>query len=302
MAKNELYEALSKKTDNGAEVVKGLSEMFGVSVSPRMATIPISQLREKENHPFKVTNDDAFTDLVVSIVTFGLIQPIIVRQIDIGVYEILSGHRRAKACWYNGDTDIRAIVVQADDELANRIMITTNFHQRVMQLPSEIAHSYLIRYTDIKKRKHGTDENSTGWNSDEKIAEILEKEFNTSKSKVYLYLRLNHLIEPLMEALDNKKLNVKIAAELSYLTETEQADMYELICEKEAYTLDLKKAKEIKKNNGQLSRNKIIEILEKKEEIDIISFSKKEVKKYRSKFSDMSSMRNAIVKFLEEYS
>ena len=90
MAKNELYEALSKKTDNGAEVVKGLSEIFGVSVSPRMATIPISQLREKENHPFKVTNDDAFTDLVVSIVTFGLIQPIIVRQIDIGVYEILA--------------------------------------------------------------------------------------------------------------------------------------------------------------------------------------------------------------------
>ncbi|MBR3995407.1 MAG: ParB/RepB/Spo0J family partition protein [Clostridia bacterium] len=302
MGKNELYEALSKKTDNGAEVVKGLSEVFGVSVNPRMATIPISQLREKENHPFKVTYDDAFYDLVVSIVTFGLIQPIIVRQIDMGVYEILSGHRRTKACWYNGDKEIRAIVVQADDELANRIMITTNFHQRIMQLPSEIAHSYLIRYTDIKKRKHCLDENSTGWNSDEKIAEILEKEFSTSKSKVYLYLRLNHLIEPLMEALDNKKLNIKIAAELSYLSESEQADMYELVCEKEAYALDLKKAKEIKKNIGKLSRNKIIEILEKEDEVDIISFSKREVKKYKSKFSDMNSMRNAIVKFLEEYS
>jgi len=303
MANNDVFSALSKKTENsGISAVSGLTEMFGLSVNARMTVLPISQLREKENHPFKVIEDDKFRALADSIRENGLMQPVIVRQIEYGIYEILAGHRRTRACKYNGDKEIKVLVIQADDELANRIMIATNFQQRDTQLPSEIARSYLIRYTDLKGRKRTFDENSTGWNSDEKIDKIMEKEFNTSKSNVYLYLRLNHLITQLMDALDNKKLNIKVAAELSYLTEIEQTDVYELVYEKEAYKLDLKKAKLIKQHSGELSRDDIIDLLESQDRPkDTISFSKSEIKKYRSKFTSLSDMRDAILKFLEDY-
>ena len=303
MASNDVLTALSQKTDNGKSAVSGLSEMFGLSVNSRMTVLPISQLYEKDNHPFKVIEDEKFIALAESIRENGLMQPIIVRQLNPGAYEILAGHRRTRACKYNGQNEIRAIVVQADDELANRIMITTNFQQRDVQLPSEIARSYLIRYTDLKGRKRTSDENSTGWNSDEKIDKIMEKEFNTSKSNVYLYLRLNHLIPSLMEALDNKKLNIKIAAELSYLTESEQTGIYELVYEKEAYKLDLKKAKLIKQHSGKLTRDEIIDLLESDDKVkDTISFSKSEIKKHRAKFGSLTDMKKAILKFLEEYS
>ena len=303
MANNDVFSALSRKTENnGISAVSGLTEMFGLSVNARMTVLPISQLREKENHPFKVIEDDKFLALADSIRENGLMQPVIVRQIEYGIYEILAGHRRTRACKYNGDKEIKVLVIQADDELANRIMIATNFQQRDTQLPSEIARSYLIRYTDLKGRKRTSDENSTGWNSDEKIDKIMEKEFNTSKSNVYLYLRLNHLITQLMDALDNKKLNIKVAAELSYLTEIEQTDVYELVYEKEAYKLDLKKAKLIKQHSGELSRDDIIDLLESQDRPkDTISFSKSEIKKFRSKFTSLSDMRDAILKFLEDY-
>jgi len=304
MANNDVFSALSKKTENGGiSAVSGLTEMFGLSVNSRLTVLPISQLREKENHPFKVIEDEKLLALANSIRENGLMQPVIVRQIEYGIYEILAGHRRTRACKHNGDKEIKVLVVQADDELANRIMIVTNFQQRDTQLPSEIARSYLIRYTDLKGRKHTSDENSTGWNSDEKIDKIMEKEFNTSKSNVYLYLRLNHLIAQLMDALDSKKLNIKVAAELSYLTELEQTDVYELVYEKEAYKLDLKKAKLIKQHSGVLSRNDIINLLEREDRSkDSISFSKSEIKKYRSKFGSLTDMKKAILDFLEEYS
>ena len=304
MANNDVFSALSEKAESsGTSAVSGLTEMFGLCVNARMTVLPIAQLYEKDNHPFKVIEDDKFLALAESIKDNGLMQPVIVRQLSTAVYEILAGHRRTRACKYNGDKEIKAIVVQADDELANRIMITTNFQQRDTQLPSEIARSYLIRYTDLKGRKHISDGNSTGWNSDEKIDKIMEKEFNTSKSNVYLYLRLNHLIASLMDALDNKKLNIKVAAELSYLTELEQTDVYELVYEKEAYKLDLKKAKLIKQHSGELSRNDIINLLESEDRSkDSISFSKSEIKKYRSKFGSLTDMKKALLKFLEEYS
>ena len=97
MANNDVFSALSKKTENsGISAVSGLTEMFGLSVNARMTVLPISQLREKENHPFKVIEDDKFRALADSIRENGLMQPVIVRQIEYGIYEILAGHRRTQ--------------------------------------------------------------------------------------------------------------------------------------------------------------------------------------------------------------
>ena len=305
MAGKDIFAALSQKSARSeTAAVSGLAEMFGLTENLRVTLLPISQLREKSNHPFKVTEDDKLCALAESIRENGLLHPIIVRATSDKSYEILSGHRRTRACRLNGDTDIKAIVVEADDELSNRIMIVTNFQQRDTQLPSEIAKSYLIRYTDLKRRKREKSENSTEWNFDEKIDKIMEKEFMTSKSNVYLYLRLNHLIPELMDALDAKKLNIKVAAELSYLIEPEQRMVYELVFVEEICKLDLKKATELKQqcSEREMTTDDIRRILTRSTKSkDSLSFTKSELKRYQSKFASYADMKQAILQFLENY-
>ncbi len=303
--KSDVLAALTKKTENrSGSAVSNLTEMFGIEVETRITTLQISQLREKENHPFKVIKDDKLSALATSIKENGLMEPIIVRPIGHNLYEILAGHRRTAATSLNGETEIKAIVIKVDDELANRIMISTNFEQRESYFPSEIAKSYLIRYNDLKNSRKNQNENSNGWNL-EKIDKIMEKEFCTSKSKVYMYLRLNHLIAEMLEAVDSKLVNLKIAIEISYLRESEQRDIYTLVYKDKKYKLDLKKATEIKKESGQreLDENDIQILLAtvEKAQPTSISFSTNELKRYQDKFDSLDAMKQVILNFLENY-
>lgn len=305
--KNDVFAALSQKSEKRSETsVKDLTEMFGLSADVKVTTLPISQLREKENHPFKVTTDEKLNALALSIKENGLMEPIIVRSLGNGIYEILAGHRRTRATQLNGDTEIKAIIIKADDELANRIMISTNFQQRDVYLPSEVAKSFRIRYNDLKKRKKTKDENSNGWNFEDKIDKIMEKEFLMSKSKVYMYLRINYLIPELMDALDDKKINLKVAVELSYLRETEQKLIYELVCQQSIYKLDLKKAVKIKQESseGVIDEEKMKYLLTDKIETnttEFLMFSRAEINEYAKKFSSVDEMKKAIIQFLNNY-
>ncbi len=302
---NDIYAALSNKRENKpSSLVSGFTEMFGGKVQTKITTLPISKLREKDNHPFKVIKDDRLLALAESIKENGLMEPIIVRAIDSDTYEILAGHRRTTAVNINGDKEIKAIVIDADDELANRIMISTNFEQRESYLPSEIAKSYLIRYTDLKNSRKENGENSNGWNL-EKIDKIMEKEFCTSKSKVYMYLRLNHLIPEMLDMADSKRANLKVAVEISYLRDSEQRLIYKLVYEDKAYKLDLKKASEIKRESSkqELYEIDIVALLSDSDSIKLSSvfFSQNEVKKYKNKFNSLGDMKQAIINFLENY-
>ena len=307
MMKNDVFAALSQKNENRSETsVKDLTEMFGLSGEVNVTTLPISQLREKRNHPFKVITDEKLNALALSIKENGLMEPIIVRSLNDGTYEILAGHRRTRATKLNGDDEIKAIIIKADDELVNRIMISTNFQQRDIHLPSEVAKSFLIRYSDLKKRKRIKNENSNGWNFRDNIDKIMEKEFLTSKSKVYMYLRINHLIPELMDAVDDKKLNLKVAVELSYLRETEQKLIYELVCQQSIYKLDLKKAVRIKQESseGVINEEKMKYLLTDKiktNNLEMLMLSRAEIKEYAKKFSSVDEMKKAIIKFLDNY-
>lgn len=304
---NDVFAALAGKAERNSVAVKSMAEMFGLSENIRITVLPIDKLKEKKNHPFKVIEDERLRKLAESIKAEGLMQPIIVRAISDGFYEILSGHRRTRACSMNGETEIKAIIVMADDELANRIMIDTNFQQRENHLPSEIAKSYGIRYNDLKKRQKYHAKNSTGWNSDEdKIDKIMEEEFATSKSKIYMYLRLNYLRIELLDALDRKKLNLKTAVEISYLTEPEQSLIYELVFIRNLYKLDRKKAVSIKKLSAEqkLDEGSVRAALsdgEKKEHNNMPIFWDTEIVRYQSKFKSIEAMRTAIIQFLENY-
>ena len=305
--KNDVFAALSQKSEKRSETsVKGLTEMFGLSGDIKVIMLPISSLREKANHPFKVVTDDKLNALAESIKANGLMEPIIVRIIQDGTYEILAGHRRTRATQLNGEREIKAIVVKADDELANRIMISTNFQQRDSYLPSEIAKSYLIRYNDLKNRKKVKDENSNGWNSEDKIDRIMEKEFSTSKSKVYMYLRINHLVQELLDVLDGRRLNLKIAVELSYLTEEEQRLVNELVYKQRLYKLDLKKAVRIKQESSnkpieESEMHKLLSDNPKSFSVEGITFSSAEIGEYKAKFKDETHMKNSIIEFLKNY-
>ncbi len=304
---NNVFAALADKKERDNSAVKSVAEMFGLSENICITTLPIAKLKEKENHPFKVNEDERLRTLAESIKTEGLMQPIIVRAISDGFYEILSGHRRTRACSMNGETEIKAIIVTADDELANRIMIDTNFQQRERHLPSEIAKSYGIRYNDIKNRQKRHAKNSTGWNSGEdKIDKIMEEEFATSKSKIYVYLRLNYLHIELLDALDRKKLNLKTAVEISYLTEPEQLLIYELVFIRDLYKFDRKKAVSIKKLSAEqkLDEDSVRAALsdsETKMNKTAPIFRDTEIARYRNKFKSTEDMWDAIIQFLKNY-
>ena len=130
----------------------------------------------------------------------------------------------------------------------------------------------------------------------------MEKEFATSKSKVYMYIHLNELISELMDALDTKRLNIRVASEMSYLAEPEQRIVYELVFVDEICKLDLKKATELKQQcaEREMTTDDIRRILTKSAKSnDSLSFTKSELKRYQSKFSSYADMKQAILKFLE---
>ena len=298
---NDVLSLLADRNDSKAHTsMNGLSELFGLCKSVKVETIQIVNLMEKENHPFKVLDDASMKALAESISKVGVMQPIIVRPADGSRYEILSGHRRTRASEICGKKEIEAVIVEADDELANRIVILTNFHQRIVRYPSEIAKSYQIRYNDLKNRR-----NSTGWNCEtDKLDRIMECEFATSKSKIYMYLRLNYLTDELLEALDNKKIKLKAAVELSYVNEEIQNIIYDYVIVRQIYKLNVRKAVKIKKLSieSNVSAESIQKILSDEDKIKSDTYlDTSEVEKYKHKFKNDEEMKNAIINFLENY-
>lgn len=298
---NDVLSVLADRNESKRNAyMNGLNELFGLCKSVKVETLQIVNLIEKENHPFKVVDDASMKALAESISKVGVMQPIIVRPAYNSKYEILSGHRRTRASEICGKTEIEAVIVEADDELANRIVILTNFHQRTIRYPSEIAKSYQIRYNDLKKRK-----NSTGWNCEpDKLDRIMEREFATSKSKIYMYLRLNYLTDTLLEALDNKKIKLKAAVELSYVSVDIQNIIYDYVVEREIYKINVRKAGKIKRlsSEKEISEEDIQMILSDEERIkNDIYLGTSEIDKYKHKFKNNEEMKKAIINFLENY-
>ena len=289
---------LAERSRDGKSVLGSMANMFGLT-DANITELPIERLLENANHPFKVREGEALTALAESIKADGLVQPIIVRPINSG-YEILSGHRRTRASKMLGKISVKAIVVNADDEEADRILIDTNFRQRDVLLPSEIARSYKLRYEDLKKSR----QNSDGRNF-RKIDEILAEEFHCSKSSIYMYLHFLDLREELLELLDSKKLKMKIAEELSYLSHEEQGHVYELVFRQKFCTLDIKNAARLKDahENGPLGKADVMGILAEKPASVRTGryFAKGELDRYRGKFASAEAMEKAIITFLEHY-
>lgn len=208
--------------------ITGLEDMFKdekelrESKLPRIHDIPIELIDDFPDHPFKVRDDEDMKELVESIKERGVITPITLRPKDDGRYEIISGHRRKRACEIAGLSFARADVREMTRDEAIVLMVESNLHRSVI-LPSEKAFSYKMRLEAIKSQRHKTDLSSVPMaqkakTSREQLGEIVGE----SQDNVRRYIRLTELIPELLERVDKNQIALRPAVELSYLTKEEQ--------------------------------------------------------------------------------
>jgi len=232
--------------------------------------LSISNIRPFVDHPFEIRDDDAMKETVQSVKEYGVIVPVIVRPSDEGGYEMISGHRRMRACELAGLDTIPAIVRDVDRDTAIIMMVDSNL-QRENILPSEKAKAYKMKLDAIKRQGARTDliENSTSVQLGQKLAEanktsreLLANESSDSSSQIRRYIRLNELSPPLQKLVDEQKMGLTPAVEISYLKPEEQELLVETI-ESEQATPSLSQAKRMRDLSklGKLNDDRMLDIM-----------------------------------------
>jgi ParB family chromosome partitioning protein len=196
---------------------------------PKIYDIPLSEIDDFPDHPFKVKDDEDMLQLVESVRERGIITPITLRQKEDGRYEIVSGHRRRRACEIAGLEAIPAEIKELSRDEAIILMVESNL-QRSVILPSEKAFSYKMRY-DALRRVAGARTDLTGDPVEPRLktSELVAQETSESASQVKRYIRLTELIPELLELVDEGRIALRPAVELSYLNDIEQQDLVEEI-------------------------------------------------------------------------
>lgn len=301
---------MSRKKDVDLDLT-GFAELFmndegrAESRLPRIYDIPLSEIDDFPNHPFKVKMDEDMNQLVQSVKERGVITPITLRQKEDGRYEIVSGHRRRKACELAGLERVPAEIKELSRDEAIILMVESNL-QRSIILPSEKAFSYKMRLEAMKRQGQRTDLTSdpmgpkSGERSNEKLAEVV----NESSSQIKRYIRLTELIPELLDMVDENKIAFRPAVELSYLTETEQHNLLNSISYNDA-TPSLPQAIRLKEFSkaGKLSAEVIEAILgeEKPNQKEKISFKAERLRPYIPSTVSLEKTEDYIIKALEYY-
>lgn len=226
----------------------------------RVTTLPMDRLRYFKEHPFQVRDDEEMQSLVESVEQFGVLSPILVRPVENGMYEIVSGHRRHRASELAKVTEIPAIVRNLSDDEAIILMVDANL-QREKLLPSEKALAYKMKLDAMKRQGQRNDLTSAqiGQKLKSKYSvEILADEVGESKNQIQRYVRLTHLNQELLDMTDKGKLAFNSAVELSYLKPEEQAAVFTAM-ERDEAAPSLKQARELKKHSkdGELTEKAI---------------------------------------------
>lgn len=186
--------------------------------------IPLSQISDFPNHPFKVKEDESMSDLVESVKSYGVLSPVIVRPKKNGEYEMIAGHRRKKASELAGKDSIKCIVHDVTDDEAIILMVDSNL-QREQLLPSEKAFAYKMKLDAMKRQAGRPKENGATVLprfEGKKSRDILAEQSGESHEQIRKYIRLTYLSQPLLNMVDDGKIAMRPAVELSYLTENEQ--------------------------------------------------------------------------------
>ena len=265
------------------------------------AQLPIEKLRSFEGHPFKVTDDAEMEQLTWSILTQGLLTPITVRPLENNEYEVVSGHRRLHACQKAGIEMVPALIYSLNRDEATIAMVDSNLHREKI-LPSEKAFAYKLKMEAMGRQGQRTDLTSTQLVSKLRTNEVVGESGGDSRETVRRYIRLTELIPEILQMVDDGKIALTPAVELSYLTKQEQRDLLETM-ESEDCTPSLSQAIQMKRlsQSGELDIDRIFDILRepKANQIDKISFRTADIRKYFPKSYDAARIQAHIIKLLE---
>ena len=265
--------------------------------------ISVYDISDFPNHPFKVKMDAKMVETIESIREHGVLVPALVREKPTGGYEMISGHRRKMASELAGLENIPCIVRNLSDDEAVIVMVDSNL-QREEILPSEKAFAYKMKLEAMNRQGKRTDLTSTPLVSKFRTNEILAQEAGESRETIRRYIRLTELIPEILEMVDDKKISMRPAVELSYLTKEEQEILYDTM-ESEACTPSHAQAIKIRKFSaeGRLNEDVLLSIMaeEKPNQVEQWKIPKNRLKKYFPSGTSQQKMEETIIKALELY-
>ena len=269
----------------------------------KVMEIPLSELFPFKDHPFRVKDDDKMQETAESIKEYGVLVPALARPREDGGYELIAGHRRKRGCELAGLDTMPVIVRDMDDDAAVIVMVDSNI-QRESLLPSERAFAYKMKLDAIKHQ--GTRADLTSTQVAQKLSvEKVGADAGISKDQVRRFIRLTYLIPEILEMVDNKKIALNPAVELSYLKPAEQTMLLDAMdCEQT--TPSLSQAQRLKRfsQERKLTEESMLAIMseEKKSDIDRISLPRDTIKKYFPKDYTPKQMEDQIIDLLKKWS
>lgn len=272
----------------------------------KVQQLDLAKLQPFKNHPFKVKDDEEMDKTVESIKQFGVLNPVIVRPLEEGGYEIVSGHRRCHASELAGLTTVPGIVRNLDDDAATILMVDSNL-QRETLLPSERAWAFKMKYDAVKRQGARHDlvsRTSCQLGTKLRTDELLAEGTTESARTIQRYIRLTELIPELLEMVDTKEIAFNPGVELSYLKDKEQLDFLEAMDYAQAAP-SLSQAQRLKKlsQDGLCTFEAMCAVMgeEKKGDIDRVTFKTGDIKKYFPKSYTPKQMEDTIIKLLDQW-
>ena len=273
--------------------------------------IPLEEISDFPNHPFKVRQDESMMELVESVKTYGVLVPGLVRPKEDGGYEMVAGHRRKLASQLAGQAEMDCIIRELTDDEATIIMVDSNL-QREQLLPSEKAFAYKMKLDAMRRQGQRTDLTSRPLGERLYSVDQVSNDSPDSARQIHRYIRLTYLIPELLELVDNSVLKEKgqmqiamrPAVELSYLPEAEQRSLLETM-ELEDCTPSHAQAIKMREfaKNGKLTPEVILSILqeEKPNQVEQFKMPKERISKFFAPGTPVRKMEDTIVKALELY-
>ena len=274
------------------------------AVAEKVQEINISDISDFPEHPFKVNDDDKMQEMVKSIKEYGVILPVIVRPKEDGTYEMISGHRRKRACELAGVKQIRCIVKNLSDDEATILMVDSNI-QREEILPSEKAFAYKMKLEAMKHQGKQLETTSDPMEQKLTTREIIANENGESASNIQRYIRLTELIPELLEEVDNKRIAFRPAVELSYLSDENQYVVLNKL-EYDEVSPSLSQAIVLKKmqQEGTITEEKIEELLDKEKpnQKEFIKIHNEKIDRYiPTKIKETGNVEDFIIMCVQEH-
>ena len=275
------------KTDAGGELV----------------TLALADLRPFSRHPYKVRDDEAMSEMVESVKQYGVLSPAIARHLPDGGYELVSGHRRKRACELAGMETMPVIVRELDDDAAAILVVDSNL-QREDLLPSERAFAYKLKLEAIQHQGQRKDLTSVQVEPKLRARDVVAQEAGESSGvQVQRYIRLTELIPPLLDMVDERKIAFNPAYELSFLTKDEQRLLLDAMDSEQA-TPSLSQAQRLKQfsQRGELNAAVMRAIMsEEKKEVERVTLKGDALRKYFPASYTPKRMEETIIKLLEQW-